>query len=360
MVEKRTRVFCYYSNDGLTMLPFLIRRSLLASVASVAIAAGGGGPQLSEAELAAKAKAEVQHQIYAKRTLVILAAVVAGLALYWWTVYSIRYVRTLACLNNATQRYFRIPSPTFANIKQHLLYAPTFKKRHHQAFRFFNLNCGILPSRFQSIFFLGVIVMNVTFCTYRLAWQGPRKTALSQLRNRTGTLAVVNMIPLVVMAGRNNPMIAFLNLSFDTFNLLHRLFGRVVAVQAVVHSVAHVMIKVDKGMIFHLVGLRLTDSFQVDGIFCGMTFSINSLYSRDFWWVAQLVACRRIAQGVLGYTWDVIYPFTSKLNGTTCFLRSLLAPTYCVGYFGPCRLMVPFDWLPRAKISTRGYCGLGL
>ena len=241
------------------MLAFIVRRSLLVNVVSLAFVAGGGGPQLTEAELAAKGKAEIQHKHYAKRSLVILAAVVAGLALYQWMIYSVRYVRTLACLNNATQRYFRIPSPTFASIKQHFLYAPTFRKRHRQAFRFLNMNCGILPSRFQSIFFFGVIAMNIAFCTYGIAWQGSRKTALSQVRNRTGTLAVVNMIPLVVLAGRNNPLITFLNFSFDTFNLVHRLFGRVVAVQAVVHSIAHAMIKVDKGVMFHPVGLSLAN-----------------------------------------------------------------------------------------------------
>lgn len=40
------------------------------------------------------------------------------------------------------------------------------------------------------------------------------------------------------MATRNNPLINWLNLSFDTFNLLHRWFGRIVVLQAVAHGVA--------------------------------------------------------------------------------------------------------------------------
>lgn len=37
------------------------------------------------------------------------------------------------------------------------------------------------------------------------------------------------------MAARNNPLINWLNLSFDTFNLLHRWTGRIVALQMIAH-----------------------------------------------------------------------------------------------------------------------------
>jgi len=40
------------------------------------------------------------------------------------------------------------------------------------------------------------------------------------------------------MAGRNNPLINWLNLSFDTFNLLHRWFGRIVVLEALAHTFA--------------------------------------------------------------------------------------------------------------------------
>jgi hypothetical protein len=40
------------------------------------------------------------------------------------------------------------------------------------------------------------------------------------------------------MAARNNPLISWLNLSFDTFNLLHRWFGRIVVLEAIAHTVA--------------------------------------------------------------------------------------------------------------------------
>jgi hypothetical protein len=40
------------------------------------------------------------------------------------------------------------------------------------------------------------------------------------------------------MAARNNPLINWLNLSFDTFNLLHRWTGRIVVLEALTHTIA--------------------------------------------------------------------------------------------------------------------------
>lgn len=40
------------------------------------------------------------------------------------------------------------------------------------------------------------------------------------------------------MAARNNPLINWLNLSFDTFYLLHRWFGRIVVLEVLAHAIA--------------------------------------------------------------------------------------------------------------------------
>lgn len=89
--------------------------------------------------------------------------------------------------------------------------------------------------------------MNVTLSVAGIEWNGTRAAALSHLRNRTGTLSVINMIPLVVLAGRNNPLISLLSISFDNFNLVHRWFGRIVVLQALAHSVAEVINVVEQG-----------------------------------------------------------------------------------------------------------------
>lgn len=49
------------------------------------------------------------------------------------------------------------------------------------------------------------------------------------------------------MATRNNPLISWLGMSFDTFNLLHRWFGRVVALEAVCHTLAFLAVAAQSG-----------------------------------------------------------------------------------------------------------------
>ena len=205
-------------------------------------------PPISPATMAAKAAAELLNTRYAHDILIILTAAVVALGLYRITIVSVRYIRALTCLNNNTQRYFKAPPPTFATVKRHLLYAPLLRSRHSREFRLFSLNLGILPTRLQSIFLLGIVAMNVLFCTYRIPWHESQTALLAQLGDRTGVLSVVNMIPLVIMAGRNNVLIVCLNLSFDTFNLVHRFFGRVVIVEALIHSIAHIVKMVDGGL----------------------------------------------------------------------------------------------------------------
>lgn len=46
-------------------------------------------------------------------------------------------------------------------------------------------------------------------------------------------------IPLFLFAGRNNPLIPLLGISFDTYNLLHRWFGRIAILEAIAHTIAH-------------------------------------------------------------------------------------------------------------------------
>ena len=186
------------------------------------------------------------NEPYVKYTIFLLAGLVVILGIYRIVLHSVRYIRTLTCLNNDTQQYFKDPNEIYATFKQHLLYAPLFGKRHAREIRIGPMDFGIIPTRIQSLALAGIIAMNVCFCTYGIEWHGERSAMLDHLRNRTGTLSVVNMIPLVVMGGRNNPLIGLLNIPFDVFNLMHRWFGRIVMVEAVVHSLAHTIKLVKK------------------------------------------------------------------------------------------------------------------
>ena len=188
----------------------------------------------------AQAKAQADSYYFGYYILMTLAALLVVLATYRFLLYSVRYVRLLTCLNNDKQRYFCLPNPGFAGVKEHLLYAPLFRQRHNEEMHLtYGLSLGVLPTRFQSLVLSGIIAMNVIFCTYGIEWSSAGSTEmLNHLRNRTGTLSIVNMIPLVVMAGRNNPLIGLLNISYNSFSLTHRWFGRIVTVEAIVHTAA--------------------------------------------------------------------------------------------------------------------------
>ncbi|KAL8714179.1 MAG: hypothetical protein Q9220_001908 [cf. Caloplaca sp. 1 TL-2023] len=192
------------------------------------------------------AAAAIDNVRFARYTLTVLAAIVVVLFIFRVVIHTVRYIRTLTCLNNDTQRYFKMPSPAFGAIKQHILYAPLFRRRHNREIHLGWFRLGYVPTRVQSLFLMAVVLMNVTLSVSGIEWSGTRAAALSHLRNRTGTLSVVNMIPLVILAGRNNPLISILNISFDNFNLVHRWFGRIVVLQALAHTIAQVLITVDE------------------------------------------------------------------------------------------------------------------
>lgn len=187
---------------------------------------------------AQRAAAAVDNTRFARYTLTVLGGIVILLGIFRVVIISVRYIRTLTCLNNDTQRYFKMPNLAYGTVKQHLLYAPLLRRRHLRELHFGWFHLGYVPTRFQSLFLAAVVVMNVTLSVSGIEWNGTRTAALSHLRNRTGTLSVINMIPLVVLAGRNNPLISLLSISFDNFNLVHRWFGRIVVLQALAHSVA--------------------------------------------------------------------------------------------------------------------------
>ena len=190
---------------------------------------------------AAVAAIAVDNLLFSYYILIVLSAIVVSFFIYRIAIGSVRYLRTLTCLNNDTQRYFRTPNKIYGFIKQHLFYAPLFRKRHSRAVRAGPVDLGSLPTRFQGLLLVGIIAMNVVLCVYGIEWHGPIVTKLKHFRNRAGTLAVVNLIPLVIMAGRNNPLIWLLNIPYDTFNLMHRWFGRIVVSLVITHATAEII-----------------------------------------------------------------------------------------------------------------------
>jgi hypothetical protein len=130
-------------------------------------------------------------------------------------------------------------SPWWPWVKKQILYAPLWNKRHNREIRLSSaVNVGTLPSRFHFILLCLYLLSNLIYCV-NLDYTLQNKYELyASLRGRCGTLALANMVPLVLLAGRNNPLISILKVSFDTYNLLHRWMGRIVVLEAIIHTVA--------------------------------------------------------------------------------------------------------------------------
>ena len=164
--------------------------------------------------------------------------------LYQVILFFVRYVRTVSCLNNETQRYFAIPNHLYARFKKSCLDAPFWRTRHHREFKMSSaLGMGTLPSRLQSFFLIGYFAVNIGFCVWKIDYSSFSAGA-GELLSRSGVMSVMNMIPLFLLAGRNNPIIKLTGISFDTMNLIHRWFGRIVILEALAHTICWIASKV--------------------------------------------------------------------------------------------------------------------
>ncbi|KAL4917893.1 ferric reductase like transmembrane component-domain-containing protein [Aspergillus aurantiobrunneus] len=166
-------------------------------------------------------------------------------------------------------------SPLWANVKKQILYAPLGKKRHNREIQLSSaLNVGTLPSRFQTILIVLYAASQIAYCAL-LDYDANVKAALvAELRGRSGTLAVLNMVPLFILAGRNNPLIPLLRISFDTYNLLHRWLGRIVVIEAIVHTFAWGVNAVDEANVSDMLNRLRTTPFFAWGLVgtASMTF----------------------------------------------------------------------------------------
>jgi predicted ferric reductase len=185
--------------------------------------------------------------------VVVLIITVRLLEIRWARV---RKLSTVG-VSRHTQTYWKYSQwRLMPGLKKRLIYAPLFGKRHSQRFTlqsganlsFPTVSFGALPSRLHTIFLLLYVGSTLGY-TFVLDWQQENKYALyAELRGRSGTMAAVNMMPLVILAARNNPLIGLLKLSFDTCNLIHRWVGRLVVIETLIHASVWAVVRVaDKG-----------------------------------------------------------------------------------------------------------------
>lgn len=230
--------------------------------------AGGGS---DDGETAQAINPYLENQLLSNYLYYILAIMAALVITHKVYVTLTRYVRTVSSLNNNTQSYFAQESWSHAFFKRSLQYAPVFRKRHNREFQVSSaINMGTLPTRLQLFGLIGYFATNVAFCCIDIQFQGNFKSWTKMFLYRTGVLAVVNMIPLWLMAARNNPLLTWLGMSFDTFNLLHRWLGRIVVLEALAHTVCWMA---SKGLPFATVmGITTQSPFLMFGLIGTIAF----------------------------------------------------------------------------------------
>jgi len=87
---------------------------------------------------------------------------------------------------------------------------------------------------------------NIAYCL-ALPYKASSATILANLRGRSGLLAALNLVPTVLFALRNNPLIRILQTPYDTFNLFHRWTGRIFIAESITHTLAWVFVTLQGG-----------------------------------------------------------------------------------------------------------------
>ncbi|KAJ5720171.1 hypothetical protein N7493_007049 [Penicillium malachiteum] len=212
----------------------------------------------------------------------LLALGCAAAAYYIWHL-AFRFsshLRRLSTFGDQNQRYYVQAHERFSWVKKHVIYAPLFRNRHNRELQLSQaINMGTLPSRFHAFLVVGIVAMNVALCVVTTPYGTEEDTLAGIVRNRTGTMATVNLIPLILMAGRNNPLIAMLHVPFDTWNLLHRWLGRIVVLEALAHTFAWMVPKVQEGS-WNVVGEAISgSSFLLSGFVTTCTLTALLVHS---------------------------------------------------------------------------------
>lgn len=157
-------------------------------------------------------------------------------------------------------------STTWGYIKRHIIYAPFRHIRHNKEIQLSKaVNVGTLPGRLHFVLLTMFVILQAV-SMMNLNYNQPQEATLAELRGRSGHLAVLNMIALFVMAGRNNPFIRILRVSFDTFNLFHRWIGRIIVIESIIHLAAWGCVKVSTSSWNDLTHSLVYDPFLAWGL----------------------------------------------------------------------------------------------
>jgi len=211
-------------------------------------------------------------------------ALIVLLTVYNLSIRHMRYLRKLACLdNNSQQNYFKRRPWLFNSFKKHISDAPLFQKRHHREIMVTpKINMGAIPNRPQAIFVVLYVATMLLLTFIHIDYSKPERYWHPYLMKRTGTLAIFNLLPLFILAGRNNPLITVTGVTFDTYNLIHRWIGRVVIFEALAHSIAYLTKKAHGKGGIGSVKIALRSAFVQQGMTAAVAVTLILLTTPVF------------------------------------------------------------------------------
>lgn len=160
----------------------------------------------------------------------------------------LRHINTMGAGNEHQTYWTENHSSLWPWLKRHLVQAPLWGKHHNADIKIKptpKISYGTLPSRYHTFLLAAYVFSNLAYCCVLDYTQQNKPALLAELRGRSGALAVINMIPTVLFALRNNPLIPLLHISFDTFNLFHRWAGRVVVLETIIHVAAWATVSIE-------------------------------------------------------------------------------------------------------------------
>jgi predicted ferric reductase len=151
----------------------------------------------------------------------------------------LRHMRHISVMSNPQRQVYWAMNQTtwWPWLDRHLFTAPFWNKRHNKAFQLSSaIDNGTMPGRWHTLILTIYVSCNIAWMLV-LPWhEKETKSVVASLRGRSGMLAALNLMPTVLFALRNNPLITLLQVSYDDFNLFHRWAARITILEALVHT----------------------------------------------------------------------------------------------------------------------------
>lgn len=134
-------------------------------------------------------------------------------------------------------------SRTWVWIKSVIIYPPLWGSKHREPVARL-AGGGFVPTRGQGLYILLISILNIVFLVTPFHTVQPqsifsslREQEVSIIGNRAAVLAMGNVVALFLFSTRNNILLYLTDWSYDTFLLLHRVFGYWVIFLSCLHSI---------------------------------------------------------------------------------------------------------------------------